>query len=183
MSVQIKVKITRLIVVLSGTLLISTSLVFYFAHRPLYVWNYKGETLQFRADLRQADKVPAYPNESAVYQLIWKPNIEEIQILFQSDIDTSLIAVEAFEITYKLKVAYLKVHRDVKISAKEISSFGNISERLSPHSLGLVLIPPTLATTTAISMEDNVILIQGKTTEDFDLAVVKFLMILLEVKI
>jgi hypothetical protein len=104
---------------------------------------------------------------------------KNVVIVFKNTSDLSYVAVEAFEITYKLKTAYLRNNFSAKISAQEVESFDNLPR----ENLFIALVPPSISDETAIRVSNNVIFIKGENLEKLDLATVKFLMIILGIKI
>jgi hypothetical protein len=159
--------------------LLSIFLWYYFSQRPIYTINYGGIILNFRADLREANKVPVYPNESLIHEILWDPEIKNVTIVFMNTTDVSLTAIQAFEIAYKLTIAYKMHNYFVTISAKEVNSFENLSA--SKENPFIALAPPSISNETLIETENNVIFIKAKTNKEFDLAAVKLMIIALEI--
>ena len=176
--IKIRKKNFLLAIVLIIALVLSLCLYFYLS-KPLVYWNYKGTLLKFRTDLREAKKVYVYPNETSIGYLLWKSNPKNVTIVFKNTNDIKLTSVEAFEIAYKLQLAYLKENANVKISAEEVKSFRNL-----PHnSTFIALLPPSISNETSVKVKDNIIFISGKTQKEFDLAVVKFLTVFLGIEV
>jgi len=177
-KIKIRKKVLLLFIVLVIIVALSLSLYFYLS-KPLVYWNYKGTLLKFRTDLREAKKVYVYPNETSIGYLLWKSEPKNIIIVFKNTNDIKLTGVEAFEIAYKLQLAYLKENTNVKISAEEVKSFENL-----PHnSTFIALLPPSISNETSVKVKDNIIFISGKTQKEFDLAVVKFLIVFLGIEV
>lgn len=144
--------------------------------QPLKTYDFYGTKLGFRSDLKQASKIPLYPNDTVIHDILWNQELENLTIVFVNSSENSLVLVEAFEITYKLSLAYNQFDFPVSINAKEVESYDSLNATDYPL---IALIPPSLADETAVRLEDNIIYIKGMTKEDFDLATVKFLMIVL----
>jgi hypothetical protein len=165
----------RLKLLLLSVLFLVLGIRLYQAYRPTTEWTYKGELLRFRADLREASKVPAYPSEEDIRNALWDPALENLTIVFMDTPDIELTAVQAFEIAYKLTLAYLKSGRDVRILPKQVDSFE------LRNGTFVALLPPSIANRTAVSLRDKMITIEGITARDFDLATVKLLIIALDI--
>lgn len=176
----IRIKITgKRIVFLLILFVIFSSIGFYFyqASRSIVYVNYHGKILKFRADLREANKLPVYPNESAVTNLLWKSDIKNLKIVFMNTSDLNYVGLEAFEIAYKLKIAYDYFYMPVNISGQDVASF----ENLQGADVFIALMPPSISNETEIRVEDNVIFIKAKNYKDFDLVTIKFLIVALDI--
>jgi len=136
--------------------------------------------LQFRANLREASKVAVYPNESSIKSIFYNPAIKTVYICFKNTTQNSLVAVEAWEISYKLKTFYLLVGLPVDFKGQEVSSYSQEGNSTSPV---IVLIPPVDANETAVRAGNYTVYISGKDMHSFDLATEKFLMVVLDIKV
>lgn len=176
---RIKIKISKNFFLALILIFVFVAIVIYYKiseYQPLTSISYDNVVLQFRADLREANKLQA--DEEAIRSILWDRNIENITIVFTSSSDLELVNVEAFEITYKLKLAYLIKGYKVDIKGKEVENL--TSDFPSPS---IVLIPPSLSNKTGIEVKNKTIIISGKDKQGFDLAVVKFLIVALGIKI
>lgn len=178
-GIKFRVTKNRIIFLIILCSIISSVLFYYFFIRPIYYVNYNGQLLKFRVDLREANKIRVYTDESSVYNLLWNPEIKNLTIVFMNTSDMNYTEVEAFEIAFKLKIAYMSSNFPVKISGQDVSSF----ENLTKEDVFIALIPPSISNETSVRVEDNIIFIRGKSFKEFDLATVKFLMIALEIKL
>jgi hypothetical protein len=177
---RIKIKISRNLAIFLALFLIIIFVIVYFKiseYKPLTTINYKGLVLQFRADLREANKIEA--DEEAIRKILWDKNIKNITIVFPNSSDLELIGVESFEIAYKLRLAYLLEGYDVEIKGKDFSYPFSFESLPKPS---IILIPPSLSNETFVKVEDSLIIISGKDEKDFDLATVKFLIVALGLK-
>ncbi|MEM5870240.1 MAG: hypothetical protein QXR09_03710 [Candidatus Aenigmatarchaeota archaeon] len=158
---------------------------------PVYSWNYYGKNLKFRINLRDAEKVPIYPSEIAVRKEILNSFVENITIVFKPGNETinAHYAVEVFEITYKLTLAYkLNFAYIPNFNVVNITSYENLKgTRENPI---IALVHPIYSNETSVKLENHVIYIKGENAKssveqlrNFDLAVTKFLMAALEIKI
>jgi hypothetical protein len=66
-------------------------------------------------------------------------------------------------------------------TADIISSYDNIIANESYPVIALI--PPSMTNSTSVVATNNIIYIQGNTTEGFDLATIKFLMSALDIKV
>lgn len=182
-KIQINIKLNKktIILIISIAIILSSVLIamfMYTQYQPLTNYNYNGLILNFRADLREAKKLPVYPNESYITDILWLPFIENITIIYKNSTDMGLVGVEAFEIAYKLNIGYQMANHPIHIEAQEVKSFDSLPQN-NPY---VVLIPPSSTNETRIEVDENLIIIRGKTTEEFDLAVEKFLIVALGIK-
>lgn len=176
---RIKIKIPKSFFV--GLILVFVFIgviIYYNSYKPesLTRISYYGSVLEFRADLREANKLQV--DEDAIRKILWDKDIENITIAFTNSTDLDLVGVEAFEITYKLKFAYLLKGYNVSIIGKKVD---NLNFDFSSPTI--ILIPPSLSNNTGIEIKNKTIIISGKNKEEFDLATVKFLIVALGLKI
>ena len=152
--------------------------------KPICYLSYGDVTLSFRTDLRDTDSVPVQPSEgdiSATVGNIWVQNITVVYIPTGDDIKDKLYSVEVFEIVNKLKLAMLvNGDNDVGFDTKPISYFNttdvNRLAGLIQHPL-IVIIHPQFANQTIVYDTSNrVVVIEGTSEHNLDLAVEKFLL-------
>ena len=159
--------------------------IYYFTQssesKPITKYKFQGNELSFRDDLRLAKNISVYPDEQAILNKIWSPEIQNITIVYKDTSDNQFTTVNAFEITFKLRVAYGQFSWDINFDGKEVESFDNLNG--SVENLIVALIPPSLATDTGVEMKDHVVYIKGKTQKEFDLATIKFIMAALNITI
>ncbi len=162
--------------------------VYYFTElQPITRYDFYGAELVFRDDLRLAQKIQVYPDENAILNKVWDPDITKISIAYvnssESSLDNGLVAVNAFEIRYKLDVAYRNPNFNWfnEFEQIQLESLDNVTQ--ADGTLVIVLVPPTLADTTEVRMIDNVVYVKGTTREDFDRATIKFLMASLNITV
>ncbi len=150
-------------------------------------YNFFGTELEFRNDLRVADNVSVYPDEESILNKVWDPDITMINIVYvltsESSDENSMIALNAFEIRYKLDVAYKnpKFNWINEFTSTQLDSFENITQK--NDTLAIALVIPSLSDETSVRLDGNVVYIEGKTLEDLDLATIKFLMSALNITI
>jgi len=180
-SKQIKVKLSWLIItcVLAFILFLTVYYSFLKSEEEITSWVYKGYELHFRADLRRAGEMEVR-DERAIHDLLWSDEIENLTIGFSEAPDLGLVSVEAFEIAYKLKLAYLISNKSVEISSGKVD-LSNLGA--SPSNPFIILLPPSMANETSVRLDGYKVFISGKSEEEFDLATVRFLMIALEINL
>jgi hypothetical protein len=128
-----------------------------------------------------------YPDNVTIYDMMWNYEVENISIAYVNSSDNSKVMVEAFEITYKMELAYQHIAQlnnayiDVKFNDRVVNSYDNISA--TPSNPVIALVPPLFSNETVVMEKDNVIYIKGKTMEEFDMATVKFLMVALAINL
>jgi hypothetical protein len=188
-----KVKITRQRAILFASILIGIILVALLIQQiklPIYSLNYYGTKISFRINLRDAKDVAVYPNEKAVRDEIMNQFVENITIFYKpNEPINSHYAVEVFEIVNKLAIAYrLRFGYLPNFNVVNVTSYENLTA--TPNNPKIVLVHPIYSNETLIRLENHVIYIQGKNAtnekeqlRNFDLAVVKFLMVSLGIKI
>ena len=149
--------------------------------KPIMLYNFHGAELEFRDDLRAAQNVYLFPDEEAILDAVWNPELSNIVIAFIDSPDNNLVAVNSFELTYKLNSAYIALSRSVSFNGVPILSFEDLVS--SEKVLVIALVPPYLANETKVELKDGVVYIHGKTLEEFDRATIKFLMAALDIDI
>jgi len=151
--------------------------------KPIYTWNYHGRIIGFRADLREAAKVPVYPNEQAVYLDTIHYLVKNVTIAFKDagESENPYYILQEIELIKGLKLAYARKNISVSFNAMPVESYEHLPGKIQNPIIALV--HPIYANETAIRNKGHVTYISGKTHEDFDLAVVKFLMIILRIDI
>lgn len=182
---KVKIKVTKLKIIAFLIAAISFCVVYleypaiYKTLVPIKQINYYGVPLVFRQDLKQASTIPVYPNENAL-KIFYDPKIKTIYIAFRNTTQNSLVEVEAYEISYKLKIFYLLAKHPITIKGINVTSYKINGNSTSPV---IVLIPPVDANETAVKVSSYTIYIGGKNLHDFDLATEKFLMVVLGIKV
>ena len=149
--------------------------------KPMTRYNFQGVDLSFRDDLILSKNISVYPDEDAILNAIWSPEIQNITIAYMNTSDNQLAAVNAFEITYKLSVGYRQFSWFINFNGKEVESFKNLNG--SNENLVIALVPPSLATDTSVEFDDHVVYIKGKTPQEFDRATIKFIMSALNITV
>jgi len=145
----------------------------------------------FRDDVREANRIPVYPNEDWVYDLFWDHDIKNITIMFKPmDSKTNArYGLQAFELTYKLsqmyastpittvvisnKPQYLFFERN--FTAQVIDDYENITRE--DDVLKIILVPPQLSDGTYVRGGGNRIFIYGKDFRGLDLATIKTILV------
>jgi len=189
-----KVKITRqrIIVLVSSIVIILLAAAIY-PHIPLPIYSvdYYGTTVKFRIDLRDVKEVPVYPSEEAVYNEVMNQPIQNITLAYKvaSEEENGLYAIETYEIVNKLATAFIRrFGYTPNFTAVNVTSYEGLTG--TTENLVIVLVHPTYSNETSVRLENHLIFISGKNSttltgqlRNFDLATVKFLMTVLEIKI
>ncbi len=168
---------------------------------PIFTADFEGQTLGFRADLREAQKVEVIPDEGKLYsQIVRPPRIvgPEGQVIIRKPLRNVTIAfkqvsqgtmgwytVEASEIIKKLTALYKgKYDVDLNFAIAETDDYDELKGSNTAPIIALV--HPEIADGTFVSVDDDrdVITISGgDSLRDFDRATVKFLMVALGVSV
>ena len=146
---------------------------------PITHYNYYGTQLDFRSDLKEAQKMPVYPNEALIVDTVFNPFVQNLPVVFQDTSQNSLVYVEAYEIGYKMRTAYLTINRQVNINSRVV----NFTEQGMLINPVIVLVPPVLANETSVRVSNFTVIISAKTLKEFDLVTDKFLMVAMGIKV
>ncbi len=188
---KVKIRITKNMLIFISVLVCLISLIsiyVIFVPKPITTWNYKGQLVRFRADLRKADKVPVYPGETQIYLDTIHPLVKNVTIAFKDagKEGNAYYIVEEFELITKMTLAYrsmlsnyqgLSEESMPKFNAVPVENYANLPGKIQNPIIALI--PPKYANETAVRNKGHVTYISGTTYEDFDLATIKFLMIVL----
>ncbi|MBI4010158.1 MAG: hypothetical protein HY361_03145 [Candidatus Aenigmarchaeota archaeon] len=189
-NTRIELTKNQLIFVFAVAVLI---IIAYFADiyipKPIYSYDYHGIPLNFRADLREAAKVPIYPNDVIPYYELRGGLAKNITIVFQPvDGDNGIYSANGFEVSYKLGLLFNLLGRNVTIDAREIASYQHLPGKIQ-HPI-IALVHPKFANETSVRLDGHVIFISGLPSNDvsnpyrnFDLATVRFLMDILDINV
>jgi hypothetical protein len=195
---KVKLKVTNRRIMILVTLVALLTLLYLlniYWPKPVTSWDYNGNLLTFRSDLREAAKVKAYPDEATISNVFASIAVRNITIVYAENIsDVGYVTVEAAELSYKLTLAYLEAGYQrynmstdfipvgyIAISAGAVKSYENLKGTAANPIIALV--PPSMSDETSVSTTDHVIYVKGKTQKDFDLATIKLLMIVLDIKV
>jgi len=187
-----KIKITRTRITLLALLLASAGLLFILLPRipwPIYSVDYHDISISFRVNLREARSVPVYPSEELIHRSLMNTLVENVTIVFKpgTDEQNAHYAVEVFEITNKLAIAFSKNFGYMpSFNVKNVTSYENLPGKIQNPIIALVY---PASNETSVRLDGHVIFIIGKSNpsakeqlKNFDLAVVKFLMAALDVE-
>jgi len=180
-------------------IILAASLAIYynnFVQTPIRTWVYKGQTVAFRADLRQAAKVPVYPGDVQIYRDIMNPLVENVTIAFKDagEEGNPYYMLQEFELVPRMKLAYMYMlgtqtpegefqpsPTTPNFNAIPIDSYANLPGKIQNPIIAIV--HPMFANETSVRMEGHVTYISGKTPEELDLATARFLMIVLGIDV
>ena len=176
-----KKEVILALLILIGFISIYFGYKIYLQHfAPIKSVNYHGIPLEFRTDLREANKIPVYPNEKAL-NIFYNPKIRKVYIVFRNTTQNSLVEVEAWEIAFKLKTFYNLLRWPVEIKGANVTSYSQAKGN-STYPV-IVLIPPVDANSTYVNVSNYTVFISGTDLHHFDLATNKFLMTVLGIKV
>jgi len=184
---MVSVKITKRRIFFSTIfVLFALVIAFYvfYAPEPIYSWNYHGNMIGFRADIREAEKVSVYPSETALFNEINSQLIQNMTILFKSagEKENPYYILQEFEIIQKLTLLFKRIQISPGFNANTTDSYENIFGKIQNPII--VLVHPKFANETSVTVTPNhVIYIKGKTNRDFDLATTKFLMVAMSINL
>jgi len=193
---KFKMNSKRIILILIIIFLIFIVYNLYNFFKPLKLIYHKGIKYEFRDDVKEADKIPVYPNEEWLHDLFWDSKIENISILFKP-IDprtNGYYSVEVFELTYKLTMMYKTipyfiartgsqvqpVFSSKNFNAQPIENYEDITRE--NNVLKIILVPPGIADDTYVRAGGNKVFIYGKDFRGFDLATIKTILVAMDYK-
>lgn len=182
----------RIILALFSIVLISACLspTGLFISKDPFKTTFAGQELAFRSNLIEASKVPVY-TEAALKELLLNPDIEKVRIAYiPNDAENGFYAVSGYEVTYKLIVINkFYWQKTLYIEPYDINSTSEIVASKTEPVI-VLLGPNTGATQTAVTVKDNVVIVEGKDFSevyrkytDLDLAVDKLLLVLMDIKL
>jgi uncharacterized protein YpmB len=181
--ISIKNKKLKILVVIAFIIFLAV-LIYRIWPKPIYSIRYDGEILSFRADLREANKVPVYPSEEILYHALINPLVENVTIVFVPvEGENAIYVVNAFEIVNKLYPAYRKIGVKPKFNGINLTSYENVELYGKIQNPYIVLIHPRFANETSVRLKDHTVFISGKSNQELDKATVKFLMVALRIRI
>lgn len=188
---KIKIKLKIILILLIIILLVLSFPFILEKFKPEKTIVYNKIPYVFREDVREAYKIPVYPNEEFVYKLLWDHRIKNITILFKpigSPVN-ALYAVEAFELTNKLTQIYATtpimraeimgqtqyVYFKRNFTAQEIENYDNI--RREDDVLKIILVAPQFSNKTYVLGGGNKIFIYGTDKKGLDLSTIRTILV------
>lgn len=153
---------------------------------------YAGDIRHFRSNLREAEKIPVYPNEEAVYNVLMNPVVRKIYISYiPNDTENSFYFASSFELTNKLSIifrynfqgkSYIDVYKkedestclafysretsDVFVEkcfkSLPLNSTSEAFQMSSQYEPVILLLGPLQTNLTLVSVRDYVITAEGK---------------------
>ena len=156
--------------------------------KPVKEIEYYGVNVEFRADIVEAQKVPVYPSDDLLYRDLMHPLVENVTIAFKdAEGENGLYIVEQFEIISKMSMGYARALAQYKdhdvpgFKSLEVDGYSNLPGKIQDPIIAIV--HPQYANETAIRNEGHVTTISGTSKEELDLAVVKFLTIVMGIDV
>lgn len=185
---QLKFRLTRnriIFILLLALAIFSIFFYVFYVPKPITTWNFYGVVLNFRADLREASKIPVYPSEDVVNTEIMNPLVKNITIVFipSAPKENSYYALEAFEITKTIYYGYRTLEYEMpNFTTMNVSSYENLPGKIQNPIIALVA--PAYSNETAVVVDPgHIVFIKAKSLQEFDLVTVKFLMSALRIRI
>lgn len=182
---EVKISMRTIGIILAIIIAIPLIYFIYQQLKPVKTIYIKGVPFSFREDIRRAFRVEIFPREYVLAEAFQDFKIRNATILFKpgSPETNALYQLETFEITYKLS-RYDDLTRGFirpkkTFNAEEIDSYNNITR--DSRTLKIILIPPEFSNETKVIAGGNRIWIYGKTQKDFDLAVEKAILSMMNV--
>jgi len=192
LQLKLDAKSARMVVIALALVVVFAAVwyVYVLYFQPITVIDYKGYTIGFRADLRQAAKVPAYPGEGEIYRDTMHQLVKNVTIVFMDagPSENAYIKVEALELYNKIRTAYALTFGTVDpetgnmvpntmptFDVQNVSSYENLPGKIQNPIVAII--PPTYANETCVRNDGHVTFISGLTTKELDLATTKFIMI------
>jgi hypothetical protein len=181
---KIKIKISRKILLVFFIFIFFIAIFAYFKineKKPLTTIEYDGFLLEFRTDLREAQKVKVYPSEDEVYKALMNSSVKNVTIAFKlfNESDSPYYKVESMELVLKLYLGYKKINAKPNFNGLEIDSYEKLIS--NPNNPVIVLVFPS--NETLIELKDHLIFLKAKDYHDFDLVTVKLIMIGLNITV
>jgi len=177
---KVKTSPKKVVLVVFLLLLICTSVYVYIETKPVKIIDFGGYRFEFRDDVKAADKVPLFsPSEEYpryMFETTFTPKIDIVYLESDNSTTNSLYALAGFELTYKLSLIG-KSKGLVKIFNATPTNT-TVKPEPEPGTLRILLIPPEFTDKTQVIVGENEIRIYGKNARDFDLAVIKAILVL-----
>jgi hypothetical protein len=154
-----------------------------------YQRDFAGNNLNFRADLDEARKIPVYPNETTLRNIILNNNVEEIVVAYiPNDTENSYYLADSFELAYKLTIINRYFFKKVKpIDSIPVNSSLEAFYMSSAQKPVILLFGPSKTNSTMVNALGYLIAVQGRSLEEknvtyteLDLATDKLLLVLME---
>jgi len=153
--------------------------------KPVKTIFIKGTPFSFREDIRKALDVEIFPEGYVLHELFTDFKLRNITVVFKpgSPETNGIYQLETFEIVYKMS-RYDDLTRGMfrpkkEFSGEPIESYDNITRE--DKVLKVILIPPEFSNQTRVLATGNKIWIYGKTEKEFDHAVMKAILSMMNV--
>jgi len=150
---------------------------------------FAGVKLNFRANLDEAEKVPVYPNETVLRNVLLNNYVEEIGIAYiPNETENSFYLASSYELAYKLTIINKYYFNKVKpIDSIPVNSSLEALFMSSIQKPIIMLVGPPKTNSTLVNVVGYFITVQGESFEennrtynDLDLATDKLLLVLMK---
>jgi hypothetical protein len=180
---KIIILIPVIIVILILFLALSDPNLFLTAYQKYYA----GDVRNFRGNLNEARKVPVYPNEDAIRNVLLNPEVYKINIAFIPDeTENSFYFASTFEITNKMSIIFRNLLGvEVETFTEEDGSsclifypnkyvrcfrsvYVNSTDELNPNYMEpvIMMLGPSNSNKTAVTVYNFMITLEGKSFEE-----------------
>jgi len=191
-SVNVKVKLTRnkiILILLIFSFLIGVFLysrfVTCFGPFSVTCLSYREVIYNFRTNLKDAQKVPALPDDASINSEFSSNEVQNITIAYKPDpIEIKYITLEAVEVVNKLKLFYLSFPNrssDVTFNVIQLNTFNNVTG--TSENPVVVIKGLSQSTGNQVSFTNHVVTIEGRSLSELDSATERFVLAVFGVKI
>ena len=173
----------RFLLVLSAVVLLFLGFFIYstILPKPILSVSLNGNTVLFRDDLKEASKIPIYPDEQSVAKFFSNPNVTNITFAFKPfQGENGLDLLEESEIIFKTTLLYSQFGYQPSYKAVPVRTYDQVNSTSSAPTI--VLVSPKFANETSVRLENNTLFISGTNQRNFDIATIKFMMTILGIK-
>lgn len=188
---DMKIEFSTRLVILIGAIVAVVALSYIYIQtipEPITNIEYYGVNVEFRADILEAQDVPTYPREDLVYRDVVHPLVKNVTIAFKdAEGENGIYIVEQFELVNKMSMGYARAFSQYKdkevpgFDSLEVDGYSNLPGKIQNPIIAIV--HPMYANETSIRNEGHVTIISGTSIEELDLAVVKFLTIVMGIDV
>ena len=182
--IKIRIKLRTLLIAI--ILLVGIILSIYFYNKfqeeekKEYIFNFEGIPIVMRAKIKDSYSIPIFPNEDFLNYsafLLLSGAFKNVYMVFNNSDNLGNVALQSFQITYVLKLIFIKKNLEINISGLEFSQ-ANFS---LPNYY--IFVKNTNCNQNFINVTKlNFIEICGVDTKGLDLATTRFLVYLLKYK-
>lgn len=150
--------------------------------KPILAVSVNGNTVIFRDDLREADKIPIYPDANSISKFFASSSVTNITFAFKPmQGDNGLDLLEESEIIFKTTLLYSQYGYQPTYKAVPVQDYSQVNSTSQDPTI--VFVSPSFANETSVRLVNSTVYISGKSAREFDLATIKFMMTVLGIKL